>query len=189
MTLSFPRAPLSGLLQFTATGTGTFDSPRYDVRLQVADLFAGDEGVGQVRGRLSMRSEMLTMEVDVESPRLSVTGSGRLALTPEMDTEMTLNFSDTSLDPYLRFFEPRLSPFTTAVAGGTIHVTGELSDIDHLIVPSRNARLDHPDLHVRNIAVHGVGHLSMPNNGRIAFTIAGALRQLDHNETAAALNA
>ena len=39
------------------------------------------------------------------------------------------------------------------------------SDIDHLIVPSRNARLDHPDLNVRNIAVRGVGHLSMANNG------------------------
>jgi len=54
------------------------------------------------------------------------------------------------------------------------------SDIDPLIVPSRNARLDHPDLNVQNIAVRGVGHLSMPNNGRIAFTIAEALRQLDH---------
>ncbi|HEX6757985.1 MAG TPA: alpha/beta fold hydrolase [Propionibacteriaceae bacterium] len=55
------------------------------------------------------------------------------------------------------------------------------SDIDHLIVPSRNARLGHPDLNVRNIAVRGVGHLSMPNNGRIAFTISNALRQLDHD--------
>lgn len=53
------------------------------------------------------------------------------------------------------------------------------SDIDHLIVPSGNARLDHPDLNVQNIPVCGVGHLSMPNNGRIAFTIAQALRELD----------
>jgi triacylglycerol lipase len=62
------------------------------------------------------------------------------------------------------------------------------SDIDHLVVPSRNARLDHPDLNVRNIAVHGVGHLSMPSNGRIAFSIAHALRQLDPDETTTALN-
>lgn len=158
VTLSFPRAPLSGLLQFTATGTGTFDSPRYDVRLQVADLFAGDEGIGQVRGRLSMRSEMLTMEMDAESPRLSVTGSGRLALTPEMDTELTLNFSDTSLDPYLRFFEPRLSPFTTAVAGGTIHVTGELSDIDHLIV---DAAVNTLDLKLFDYSLHNAGPLKL----------------------------
>jgi triacylglycerol lipase len=54
------------------------------------------------------------------------------------------------------------------------------SDIDPLIVPSSNARLEHHDLNVHNVAVRGVGHLSMPHNGRIAFTIAGALRQLDH---------
>jgi triacylglycerol lipase len=57
------------------------------------------------------------------------------------------------------------------------------SDIDHLIVPSRNARLYHPDLNVHNIAVRGIGHLSMPNNGRIAFLIAQALRDLDPDGT------
>ena len=49
-----------------------------------------------------------------------------------MDAELTLRFADTSLDPYVRFFEPRLSPFTTAVAGGTIRVVGELANVDHL---------------------------------------------------------
>lgn len=63
------------------------------------------------------------------------------------------------------------------------------SDIDHLILPGRNARLDHPDLNVRNIAVRGVGHLSMANNGGIASTIAGALRQLDHRGATAPDNA
>lgn len=53
------------------------------------------------------------------------------------------------------------------------------SDIDHLIVPHRNARLDHPDLNARNVAVRGVGHMSMPNNARIAFQITEALRELD----------
>jgi triacylglycerol lipase len=52
------------------------------------------------------------------------------------------------------------------------------SDLDHVVVPSRNARIDHPDLSARNVAVRGVGHLSMPNNGRIAFQITSALREL-----------
>ena len=60
------------------------------------------------------------------------------------------------------------------------------SDLDHLIVPSRNARIDHPDLSARNIAVHGVGHLSMPSNGQIAFQIASVLRELDVREGARA---
>ena len=141
VTLSFPRAPLSGILNFTASGTGTFDSPRYDVKLGIADLFAGEEGIGQVSGRLSLRGEMLTMEMDASSKRLTVTGSGRLALTDEMDADMTLRFFDTSLDPYLRFFAPSLSPFTTAVADGSIRVVGELADIDHLVVDTKVDRL------------------------------------------------
>jgi hypothetical protein len=141
-TTAFPRAPLSGLLQFTATGTGTFEVPRYDVRMRVDDLFAADEGVGQLTGRLSLRGELLTIELEAASPRLVVSGSGRIALTEQMDAELTLRFSNTSLDPYLRFFEPRLSPFTNAIAGGTIRVVGELADVDHLVVDSRVEQLD-----------------------------------------------
>jgi hypothetical protein len=140
-TMSFPRAPLSGVLQFNATGAGTFDAPRYDVKAGIADLFAGDEGIGQVTGRLLLRGDMLTMEMDASSKRLSVTGSGRLALTPEMDADMTLRFFDTSLDPYVRFFAPTMSPYTTAVADGTIRIVGELSDVDHLLVEATVDRL------------------------------------------------
>ena len=141
-TASFPTAPLSGLLQFNATGAGNFEEPRYDVKLRVDDLFAGDEGVGQLSGRLSMRGVILTSDFEAASPRLFVSGSGRLSLTPEMDAEMAMRFQDTSLDPYLRFFEPRLSPFTTAVASGTVRVVGALSDVDRLVVSTRVEQLD-----------------------------------------------
>jgi triacylglycerol lipase len=53
------------------------------------------------------------------------------------------------------------------------------SDLDQLIVPSQNARIDHPDLHARNVAVAGIGHMSMPNSARIAFEIAGVLSDID----------
>jgi autotransporter translocation and assembly factor TamB len=160
-TMSFPRAPLSGILQFTATGTGTFDAPRYDVKAGIADLFAGDEGIGQLTGRLSLRGDMLTMEFDASSKRLSVTGSGRLALTPEMDADMTLRFFDTSLDPYLRFFAPTLSPYTTAVADGTIRVVGELADIDHLVV---EANVDRLQLKLFDYAVANQGPIQLALN-------------------------
>jgi triacylglycerol lipase len=57
------------------------------------------------------------------------------------------------------------------------------SDIDHVVWPSTNARLDHPDLQVRNIPVTKVGHLSMPNNGQVAFKIASILAEIDPFET------
>jgi translocation and assembly module TamB len=150
--MAFPRAPLSGRLQFNATGAGTFDEPRYDVKLAVDDLFAGDEGIGQVTGRLALRGELMTLDLEAASPRLVVSGSGRIALTPEMDAELTVRFRETSLDPYVRFFEPRLSPFTTAIVGGTMRVVGELKNLDQLVVDTRVEQLDLKlfDYRVRN---------------------------------------
>src|SRR5204862_6084575 len=75
-----------------------------------------------------------------QSRRLSVTGQGRLALTPEEDVDLTLRFSDTSLDPYIRLVAG-FSPFNTIIADGTIRASGELADIDHLVVETTVDRL------------------------------------------------
>jgi len=139
--LTFPKAPLSGIIDFHASGAGTFESPRYDVKATIADLFVRDEGVGQVSGTLSLRGNMLTLsELNAQSRRLSVTGQGRLALTPEHDVDLTLHFSDTSLDPYIRLVAG-FSPFNTVIADGTIRASGELADIDHLVVETTVDRL------------------------------------------------
>lgn len=53
------------------------------------------------------------------------------------------------------------------------------SDLDQLVVPPDHGRLDHPDLTVRNIFLHGVGHLSIPSNGRVVHEIATTLAVLD----------
>ncbi len=134
---AFPQLPLSGLMHFNASGTGLFETPRYDVKLRVDDLYVKDEGVGQVTGTLGVRNEVLTINVDAASERLQATGAGRIAMTPEMDASLTLRFTNTSLDPYLRLFESRerpLSPYTRAVASGTVRAVGELADADHLVV-------------------------------------------------------
>jgi autotransporter translocation and assembly factor TamB len=65
---------------------------------------------------------------------MALTGTGRIALTPQADAELTFRFHDTSLDPYVRLFVPKLSPFTTAVASGAIRVVGELADVNHLVI-------------------------------------------------------
>jgi translocation and assembly module TamB len=140
--LRFPRAPLSGLAEFTAQGSGTFEAPRNDFKLRVNDLFVGEEGVGQVSGSLALRGKELSGDIDAASPRLALTGTGRIALTPQADAELTFRFHDSSLDPYVRLFEPRLSPFTTAVASGSIRVVGELADFDHLLVDATVDTLD-----------------------------------------------
>ncbi len=131
---AYPQAPLTGLLEFNADGTGTFDAPRYQFRGRIRDLFVMDEGVGEVTGRLDVRGESMTVEIEAASPRLAVSGTGRIDLTETRDAEISLRFTDTSLDPYARAFEPRISPFTTAVGSGTLRIIGQLANRERLIV-------------------------------------------------------
>lgn len=49
------------------------------------------------------------------------------------------------------------------------------SDRDEVVVPNRSARLDHPDLSVTRLRVHGVGHLALLVNSSVVHTVAGAL--------------
>ncbi len=96
----FPTLPLTGLLDFSASGSGTFDEPRYSVRGRVVDLFAGEEGLGQLSGRIEVRGDELSIaQLEGASPRLAVSGGGRITLSPARDADLTLRFSQTSLDP------------------------------------------------------------------------------------------
>ncbi len=53
------------------------------------------------------------------------------------------------------------------------------SDLDQMIVPKRAATVDHPDLSARNVFVRGVGHMSLPVDGRIVHEISTTLAHLD----------
>jgi hypothetical protein len=152
---TYPGFPtLFGTLDFTANGSGTFAEPRYDVKASVSDLFFGDEGIGEVTGRLSMRGLLLTYEMEAASPRLAVSGTGRIELNDEMDAEMSFRVTDTSLDPYLRAMQPTFSPFTSAVASGTLRVVGELYNPDALRIDTtiEQVNLSFLDYRLRNAA-------------------------------------
>lgn len=53
------------------------------------------------------------------------------------------------------------------------------SDLDLMIVPKRNARVTHPDLRARNVFVRGVGHMSLPVDGRVVHEVCTTLAHLD----------
>jgi len=140
---AYPGYPaLYGALDFTATGAGTFAEPRYDVKWSVNDLFFGDEGIGEMTGRLSMRGLLMTYELEAASPRLAVSGTGRVELNDEMDAEMSFRITDTSLDPYVRVLQPTFSPYTSAIASGTIRVVGELYNPDALRIDTNVEQLN-----------------------------------------------
>ena len=161
---------VSGTGEFTADGSGTFDMPRNNFRFRVADAAVGEQEVGEVTATLALRGNELSGDLNVASPRLALTGAGRIALTPQADCELSFRFHDSSLDPYVRLFLPNLSPYTTAVTSGSVRIVGELADIDHLVVDTTVDMLDmrlfdyalrndgpiHMTLDQRNLDIHSL---------------------------------
>ena len=98
--------------------------------------------------------------------------------TPHQGTELARLARVVPLLPVARQLAPG-SPVVRALAepapGCRTRFVAYASDIDHLVVPARNARLEHPDLDVTNVDVHGVGHLSMPHHRALAHEVADLL--------------
>ncbi len=53
------------------------------------------------------------------------------------------------------------------------------SDLDQMIIPKTNARIEHGDLNARNVLVTSVGHNSLPVDGRVVHEICTTLSHLD----------
>ncbi|AMY12195.1 putative protein involved in outer membrane biogenesis [Luteitalea pratensis] len=127
--LTWEGVPLTGRLRMVAEGDATFQAPRYDVRASIDDLYVGDEGIGQVTAQLSIRDRQMYIDaLEMASSRLAVSGTGRMPFDDDADSDITLTFVDTSLDPYIRVFSPTFSPFTSMVGSGMLHVVGPFND-------------------------------------------------------------
>jgi pimeloyl-ACP methyl ester carboxylesterase len=57
-------------------------------------------------------------------------------------------------------------------------LTAIYSDLDQVVVPTASGRCEHPDLAVRNVLVHGVGHMSLPIHRAVVDEVAATLAGL-----------
>jgi hypothetical protein len=144
VSFTVPNANLTGVLNFTMRGSGSTEFPRYEWEGRVADLFWGDEGIGQATAHMIIEEKMMTIDrLDVASDRLSVSGSGQVQRNDTYDGSFSLRFNETSVDPFLRFMAPQLSPYTQAVVSGAVRLDGQLADLSKLNV---DLTLDRADL-------------------------------------------
>ncbi len=140
--LEYPTVQPSGLIDFTAAGSGVFDFPRYDVRFRMNSLAVAQEPVGFITGTMALRGTDVNVEIEASSEKLALTGTGRWSLEPGYDADLTFRFHDSPLDPYARLFMPTLSPSTTAVASGTIRISGPLERVNEVRVEATVDRLE-----------------------------------------------
>lgn len=163
----------------------------YDYGLLTSDVDRAAAALGEVVGRLVRETGHERVQVVGHSlggllARWFVQKQGGDELvdtlvtlgTPHGGTELARFARLVPVLPMARQLAPG-SPVVRALAepapGCRTRFVAYASDIDHLVVPARLARLEHPDLDVTNVAVHGVGHLSMPHHRTLAHEIADLL--------------
>ena len=123
-------------------------------------------------------SKVLTIELDAASPRLAVSGSGRIAMTPEADAELTFRFTDTSLDPYVRMLRAGLVAVHDrrrqrhAARGGRV--------ADARSAASWTARVDHLQLRLFDYVVKNDGPIRLTLEGQNARIVGDAPRGRRH---------
>jgi triacylglycerol lipase len=79
----------------------------------------------------------------------------------------------------LRPGSPVLRELAEPAPGCATRFVAFWSDLDAMVVPRRSAQLDHPDLLARNVFVRGVGHQSLPIDGRVVHEIVETLAHLE----------
>ena len=162
--LQYPDAPLSGSHGFHRRRQRHVR--RAALPVQGADSRSVSERRRHRRRDRPSRSRgtVMTMELEAASPRLAVSGTGRVDLIEGEDADLTLRFTNTSLDPYARAFDPKLSPFTTAVGSGTLHITGELANPAHLNV---DVLFDQVQLKLFDYALHNAAPIRVVMNQNV----------------------
>ncbi len=156
------------------------------------------DDVRDVAGRLAETVEALCAETGYERVHLIGHSMGGLVAryyVQCMDGDQRVHTLVTLGTPHSGTYAARLVPHPVArqlrpgsdiiaelampAPGCRTRFVAFWSDLDQMIIPSGSARLEHPDLAARNVFVRGVGHLSLPIDGRVVHEIGSTLAHLD----------
>lgn len=94
---------------------------------------------------------------------------------------LTAYLMPTPLASQLRPGSELLEELTLPAPGCSTRFLVVWSRMDQMIVPQRNARLNHPDLDVEQLELRDVGHLSLPIDPRAVHWAVTALGRSEHN--------
>lgn len=96
--------------------------------------------------------------------------------TPHHGTHAAWLLSPLPLVRQLRPGSQLLTELAQPAPNCATHFVAFHSDADAVILPRRNARIDHPDLSARNELVPGAGHVTLPGHRQV---VAGTCALLD----------
>ncbi|RAG86927.1 lipase [Streptacidiphilus pinicola] len=97
--------------------------------------------------------------------------------TPHQGTETARLLHPLPIVRQLRPNSEVLAELNRPAPGCYTHFLCISGDLDPLILPPRNATLNHPDLHAENLLIRNAGHLSLPIHGEVLARVREWLAQ------------
>jgi hypothetical protein len=143
-----PGAALAGPLSGHLVLQGALTRPRLQASLSSPRVFIGDEGIGALEATLTGAGEgRLSLDARCRSGRVDLALEGSVGALPPYEARLRLVARDTSVDPFLRVFQPSLPGVLTLVASGEARVDGPLASPSRLRVEAEapDVRLLLPD--------------------------------------------
>ncbi len=119
--------PFRGTAQFTLQSEGTFDRPQGGLQANLTGLRVRGTSVGKGQLQLKLRGTSLEGTVEASGPngKIKFSGSGQAA--GEWPVNVTGNFSDFRLDPWIEALSQNQSE-PPIIAGGSFQLAGPLKN-------------------------------------------------------------
>ncbi len=166
--LQRPRLSLSGLVDFSATGSGTRDAPSIQANLQARSLLVNGERVGDVIAKAVTTGETLQLTAHSRLQDASLDIEGTTRLRGDYQSTYDVRFSGLDIDPLLlMFLRGRLTAHSRAA--GNVVVQGPLATPAALNV---SAEVQQLQMEVAHVALH--------NDGPIRFVLANNVLGIEH---------
>lgn len=123
--LQTPRLSLEGLGNFDATASGTVQNPIVQATLNVRNIVANGEQIGDVNAKAVTRGREMQLSMRSELEQASLAIDGKVNFTDDFASAITVNFNRLDFDPVLRpYLEDRITGHSSM--NGKIEISGPL---------------------------------------------------------------
>src|SRR5208337_3774778 len=100
--LQAARLQTAGVARFAAKGSGTIDEPIINGHLQVNNLVMGGESIGGFTADAVTHGRQLQLTARSNFPKASFALDGNVELSGDMPGNMTMQFTNLDIDPFLQ---------------------------------------------------------------------------------------
>lgn len=129
--LQSPRFTTTGMLKFTAKGSGSLEAPDIFAHLEATDLVLNGEVEGELVADAESHGTQLHVTERSHFPRASVALDANVELHGDFPADLSMQFQRFDIDPFLRVGIRGKITGHSAIAGQA-HLTGPLRQPRHL---------------------------------------------------------